>query len=100
VQAERLVVNDGGHRQGIKRVHERLPHLFAAAAAAILSQALVLKAVDFGNLPGFVAAAQQVDALGEGHLERQQQRRRLDSVQTAVHIAPEEQIVRVGWLSI
>jgi hypothetical protein len=99
VQAERLVINDGGQGQGVERVHERLPHLFAANAA-VLSQALVHEAVDLGNLPRFVVAAQQVDALGEGHLERQQQRRRLDSAQTAIHVAPEEQIVRVGRLSV
>ena len=49
VQAEDLVVDQGGEREVVEQVGEELPHV----GVAVLPQALVVEAVDLRDLAGF-----------------------------------------------
>ena len=58
MQAEDLPVDQRRQGQVVKQVREELPHV----RVAILSQALVVEAVDLGDLSGLVVAAQNRDS--------------------------------------
>jgi hypothetical protein len=82
VQTEDLVVDEGGERQVVEEVCEVLPDV----CIAVLSQALVVEAVDLRDLAGFVVAAEDGDAAGVSYLERDKQRDRLDGEVASVDI--------------
>ena len=92
VQAEDRVVDGRGQRQVVEEVGEVLPDV----GVAVLAQALVVEAVDLRDLPRLVVAAQDSHAVAVPHLERDEQRRRLDRVVAAVDVVAHEEVVRVG----
>ena len=92
VQAEDLVLDDGGQRQVIEEVGEVLPHV----RVAVLAQTLVVEAVDLGDLATLVIAPQDRDAVLEAHLQANQQCDRLHTVVASVDVVPHEQVVCVG----
>lgn len=65
MQAENLAVNQSRQWQVVKQVREELPHV----RIAIFAQALVVEAVDLGDLAGLVVAAQNCDSLTVSHLK-------------------------------
>jgi hypothetical protein len=65
VQAEDLVVNQGGEREVVEEVCEVLPDV----GVAVLSEALVVEAVDLCDLAGLVISAQDGDSLRVPNLE-------------------------------
>ena len=69
VQAEDLVVNQGGERKIVEKVGKVLPDV----GITVLAQALVIEAVYLCNLARFVVAAQNGDAVGVSDLEGDEQ---------------------------
>lgn len=74
VQTEDLAVDEGGEGKVVKEVGEVLPDI----GVAVLAQALVVEAVDLGDLAGLVVATQDGDALGIADLERNKESNSLD----------------------
>ncbi|KAB8364839.1 hypothetical protein FH972_024702 [Carpinus fangiana] len=87
VEAEDLVFNEGGEGQIVEEVGEALPYV----CVAILAQALVVEAVDLGDLAGLVVAAQDGDALGVADLQGDEEGDCFDGEVAAVNV--------VAWLS-
>ena len=65
VKAEDLVVDESGKGEEVEEVGEVFPDV----CVAVLSQALVVEAVDLGDLAGFVIASEDGDALGVADLK-------------------------------
>lgn len=57
---------------------------------------LIVEAVEFVDLCGFVVAAQQEEVLGVLDLVAEQQRHGLDRLLAAVHIVAQEEVVLLG----
>lgn len=93
VQAEDLVVNEGGQGQVVEEVREELPHV----RIAILAQALIVEAVHLRNLPTLVVAAQDGDALGIADLERDEKRDSLDGEVSTIDVVAHEEVIGV-WI--
>jgi uncharacterized protein involved in propanediol utilization len=58
MQTEDLVLNQYREGQEIEQIGEELPHV----GVAVFAQALVVEAVDLGDLAGLVVAAEDGDA--------------------------------------
>ncbi len=58
VQAEDLIVDQGGEREVIEEVGEVFPNV----RIAVFSQAFVVEAVDLGDLSGFVVSTEDGDS--------------------------------------
>lgn len=86
-----LVVDEGSEGQIVEEVCEVLPHI----GIAVLSQALVVEAVDLSNLPRLVVASQDGDALAIPHLESDEEGDRLDRVVASVDVIAHEEVIRV-----
>ena len=65
----------------------------------VLLQALIVKAVDLGDLPRLVVAADERHALRVAHLEREQQQEGLDRIKAAVDKVAHEEVVRLGHVA-
>ncbi len=65
MEAEDLVVDEGGERQVVKEVGEVLPNI----GVAIFPKAFVIKAIHLRDLTGFVITAEDGDALGVSDFE-------------------------------
>jgi hypothetical protein len=89
VQAEGLRLDQRCQGQVVEQLREAFPDVHVA----VLPRALVVEAVDLGDLPGFVVAAQDRDPVFVAHLERQQEGDSLHGMVPAVHIVPHKQIV-------
>ena len=87
-----LVVDEGREGQEVEQVGEVLPDV----GVAVLAQALVVEAVHLGDLARLVVAAQDRDAVAVPHLERDEERHRLDRVVAAVDVVAHEEVVGVG----
>ena len=64
--------------------------------AAVLAQAFVVEAVDLGDLPTFVIATDESDAVGIADLEGQKEEEGLDGVVAPIDKVAEEQVILVG----
>lgn len=82
MKAEDLVLDEGGEREEIEKVGEVLPHV----GIAIFAQALVVEAVDLGDLAGFVVAAEDGDALGIANFEGDKESHGLDREITTINV--------------
>lgn len=76
-----LAVNNGGQTEIVKDIAAVPPHI----GTAKLADALVVKAINLGNLPTFMIAPNQSHPIGVAHLEGQQQQKGFDTVESAVH---------------
>jgi len=65
VEAEDLVVDQGGERKVVEEVGERLPYV----RIPVFAKTLVVEAVDLGDLAGFVVATEDRNALGVSNLQ-------------------------------
>lgn len=74
VEAEYLVVDEGGKREVVEEVGEVLPNV----GIAVLSEALIVEAIDLRDLAGFVVATEDGDSLGVADLESNKEGDRLD----------------------
>lgn len=82
VETEDLVVDEGGQREVVEEVGEVLPDV----GVAVLSEALVVEAVDLGDLAGLVVATEDGDAGGVSDLEGDEEGDGLDGVIATIDI--------------
>jgi hypothetical protein len=82
VEAEDLVVDQGGEGEVVEQVGEVLPHI----GIAVLPETLVVESVYLCDLARLVVAAENGDAAGISDLERHEEGDGLDRVVTAVNI--------------
>ena len=91
MEAEDLILDDGGKREVIEEVGQVLPHV----RVAVLSEALVVEAVNLGDLPTLVVTSEDCDPVPIAHFEADEQSDGLHGVVASVHVVSHEQIVRV-----
>ena len=65
MQTEDLILHHSGKRQVVKQVGEEFPHV----GVSVLAHALVVEAVDLGDLAAFVVASQNSQAIPIAHFE-------------------------------
>jgi hypothetical protein len=80
VDAEDLAVDDGAEGEVVKDVAAVAPDV----CAPVLALALVVEAVDLGDLPRLMVAADEGDAIRVADLEQEQEEKRLDRVEAPV----------------
>ena len=95
VQAEDLVLDDGGQWQVIEQICEVLPHV----CVAVLAEAFVIEAVDLGDLATLVIAPKNGDPVLEAHFQANQQCDCLYTIVASVDVVSHEQVVCVGRAS-
>lgn len=94
VEAEDLIVNEGGEGEIVEQIGEVLPHV----GVPVLSQALVVETVNLCDLARFVVASQDGYPRAESHLETDEETDGLYAVVSPVHIVAHEQVVCVRRL--
>lgn len=82
MQAEDLVLDEGGEGEKIEEVGEVFPHV----RVAVLSKAFVVKSIDLRDLAGLVISSEDSDTLGITDLKAHKERDRLDGVVATVDI--------------
>ena len=95
VEAENLVIDQCREGQVVKKVGEVFPDI----SIAIFAQALIVEAVNLGNLAGFVIAAEDGDALGVADFEGDEEGDSFDRVVAAVYIIAFLSLARAGELT-
>ena len=86
-----LVLHKPRERQVVEQVSEGLPDV----CASILPQALIVEAINLGDLPALVVATKDGDAVPVADLEGHEQRHRLDRVVPSIDVIAHEQVVGV-----
>eukprot|EP00356_Strombidium_inclinatum_P009071 CAMPEP_0170489884 /NCGR_PEP_ID=MMETSP0208-20121228/8181_1 /TAXON_ID=197538 /ORGANISM="Strombidium inclinatum, Strain S3" /LENGTH=98 /DNA_ID=CAMNT_0010765027 /DNA_START=455 /DNA_END=751 /DNA_ORIENTATION=- len=74
VEAEDVALDDGGEREVVEKRGEVLPHV----GVAVLSEALVIEAVNLSDLFALVIASEDGDSVGVPHLHGHEERHGLD----------------------
>lgn len=82
VEAEDLVVDEGGQGEVVEQVGEVLPDV----GISVLAETLVVEAVDLSDLTRFVVAAEDGDALGISDLQGDEQGHCLNRVISTVDV--------------
>ncbi len=82
MQAEDLVVDEGGEGEVVEEIGEVFPDV----GVAVLAQALVVEAVHLRDLARFVVAPQDRDALRIADFERDEEGDGLDGVVASVDV--------------
>ena len=91
MQAEDFISDDCRQWQVIKQLDQHAPNV----RITILAQALIVKAVYLCDLPRFVVAAKDGDAVRVTYLERDKQTYSFNTIVAAVDVVTHEQIVCV-----
>lgn len=92
VQTEDLVFNESSEGEVVEEVGEVFPHV----CIAVFAKALVVEAVDLGDLTRLVVSTENGYAVTVAELEGNQQSDGLNRVVTTVDIVTHEQVVGVG----
>lgn len=82
METEDLVIDKGGEGKVVEKVCEVLPYV----GIAILSEALVVEAVDLSDLAGFVVTTEDCDSLRVSDLEGNEEGNGFDRVVTSINI--------------
>lgn len=82
MEAEDLVLDQGGQGKVVEQVGEVLPDV----GIAILSQAFVVEAVDLSDLAGLVIPSEDGDALGVSDLESDEEGNCLDGIISSIDV--------------
>ena len=90
MDAEDLLVDDGGKREAVEDVAKHAPQF-----DVVTPLALVVKPVDARDGVALVVASQQEEVLGVLHLVRQKQADHLQALLSAVHVIAQEQVIRL-----
>jgi len=91
MQAEDLIFHQRRQRQQIEQIREVLPDV----GVAVFAEALVVEAVDLGDLPGLVVPSQNGHSVLEPHFVANQQCHRLHRVVASVNVVAHEKVVGV-----
>lgn len=89
VEGEELAVDDGGDGQPVEGLHEHVVDLLVE-----LLEALVAEVVVGSHLPALVVSAEQENGVGVRDLQGVNGQDDLDPVTAAVHVVPQEQVLR------
>ena len=95
VETKDAVLDECRERKVVKEVREELPDV----GRAILSDALVVKSVDLGDLSALVVASQNVNPVRISDFPTNQHGHRLDAVISSVDVVPHEEVVGIGRVS-
>jgi hypothetical protein len=113
VHAEDFIIDDRGQTQVVENLCAVSPHIHVT----VLSQALIIEAIDLCDLPAFVVASDEGDTVRiahlraqplimfvgrhshSPHLESQKQKKSFHAVISSVYEVSEEQVIRPGTLS-
>ena len=82
VQAEDLVVDQGGKGEVVKEISEVLPYV----RVAIFSETFIVEPIDLCDLAGFVVATEDGDALGVSDFQSYEECDGLNGVVTSIDI--------------
>ena len=82
VKAENLVVDEGGKRKVVEKVGEVLPNILIA----ILSQALIVEAIDLGDLTRLVVPSEDGDSAWVSNFECNKERDRFHRVISSINV--------------
>ena len=95
MHAENFVVDDGSQRQIVEYFSAVSPDI----DWTILAEALVVEAIDLGNLSALVVASDQRDAFWVSDLEGEQKQERFHRVVASVNEIAHKQVIRIGTFS-
>lgn len=82
VQTEDLVFNESSEGEVVEEVGEVFPHV----RIAVFAKALVVEAVDLGDLTGFVVATKDGNTLGVTNLQADQKGHSFDGIVSSIDI--------------
>ena len=95
VQAEDVLLDDGGQGQVVEQAGELLPNF----GVTILTEALIVESIDLGDLLGLVVSTKDSDTVGITNLHANQQTNGLNRVVATVNVVSHEEIVGVWKLT-
>jgi len=95
MQAENAVLNDCSQLQVVEEGGEVLPHI----GVAVLPQALIVEAVDLGDLLALVISTKNSDAVRIADFQANEEGDCLDRVLASVDIVAHEEVVVIWQLS-
>ena len=82
MEAEDLIVNEGGQGQVVKQIGE----IFPDVCIAVLAQAFVIEAIDLGDLSRLVIATKNGDAAGISDLESDKKSYGFDRIVASINV--------------
>jgi len=93
VEAEDLIIDEGGERKVIEEIGEVFPNI----RVAILPKTFIVESIDLCNLTRFVVATEDGNALGVSDFESNQESDCLYGIITSINIVTHEEVVGV-WI--
>ena len=90
-----LFFNQGSQGKVIKEIGKVFPNIHVS----VFHQAFVVEAVDLCDLPRFVIATKNGDAMSKPYFERHEKRDRLDRVVSSVDVVSHEEIICIWRVS-
>ena len=95
MDAEDLVVDYGRQGEVVEDVGAIPPDI----EGAVLPQALVIEAIELGDLPALVVPSDEGDEVGVSHFVGQEEQEGLDAVEASVDEIPQEEVAHFGHIS-
>jgi len=89
MKAEDAAFNDGGQRQVIEQACEILPNI----GISVLSQALIIKSIDLGDLLTLVITSQDGNSVWVPNFESDEKSHGLNRVVTSIDVISHEKVV-------
>jgi len=89
MKAEDAAFNDGGQRQVIEQACEILPNI----GISVLSQALIIKSIDLGDLLTLVITSQDGNSVRVSNFESDEKSHGLNRVVTSIDVISHEKVV-------
>jgi len=93
MEAENLVVNECSKGEVVEEVGKVLPDV----CVAVFSEALIVKAIDLGDLAGFMITTEDRDSLGVSNFKSNKEGNSFDRVVSSVNIIAHEEVVCI-WI--
>lgn len=87
-----LVLDESSEREIVEQIGEVPPYV----GVSVLPQALVVEAVDLGDLTRFVVSSEDSNPIAVPQLHRDEESNGLDGVVSSVYIITHEEVVGIG----